>query len=418
MPAIRKSPTPANGGLDDGNDYTVAVDTEIEALWKCAPTWLVSVSGTNTITASSDSTVVGPIAAYARPMAFWLVPVADNTTGVQISIDGVGLVDLRDRDGNALQGGALKNGRPTPILYDGTRFRALLTSISTDMPSSVPDMILREEQATNVSAGTFSSGSFVTRALNTTVRNVLSGASLASSLFTLQPGTYFIQWSAPAFAVNLHQSRLFNVTDSTVVETGTSSQTPNATGATTISHGCAVVTLTSAKAFRIEHKCSTTQAANGLGIATNLGAKEVYSWVNVWKSGSLVAPGGLASFTNSLASDVSLNNTSNYFDGPSVAQGATGTWFASGTITLLDTVGAASMLVKLWDGTTVIASTEVTIGATANQPIAVSLSGIITAPAGNIRISARDGTTTTGVMKSNVSALGNKDSTITAVQIA
>src|SRR2546426_953355 len=40
----------------------------------------------------------------------------------------------------------------------------------------------------------------------------------------------------------------------------------------------------------------------------------------------------LTPITNSLGADVALNNTANYFDGPSVAQGTSGTWFASGTV--------------------------------------------------------------------------------------
>lgn len=416
MTAIRKTPTPTNGGLDDGNDFATAIDTEIEALWKCAPTWLTSVSGANSITASSDAALVGPIVSYARPMAFWLVPVADNTTGVQINIDGVGLVDIRDKDGNALQGGALKNGRPTLIVNDGTRFRAILTSLSSDFPSSVPDMILREEQTTNVSAGTFSSGSFVTRNLNTVVRNVLAGASLASNLFTLQPGTYLIQWSAPAVACGLHQTRLFNVTDSTVVETGTSNVSNNAAVyVASESHGIAVAILTSAKQFRVEHKCQATEATVGLGVATNLGAKEVYSWVNVWKSGSLVAPGGLASFNNVLGGDVNLNNAGLYFDGPSVAQGSTGTWFASGTVTVEDTAGAALIQVKLWDGTNVVATTSQQVNA-ANVPFSISLSGLLPNPPGNIRLSVNSSSTTSKIKFSFTGF--NHDSTITAVQIA
>lgn len=58
--------------------------------------------------------------------------------------------------------------------------------------------------------------------------------------------------------------------------------------------------------------------------------------------------------SNSLGADVPLNNTANYFDGPSVAQGTSGTWFASGTVTCKDTAGA-SFFAKLWDGASVLA---------------------------------------------------------------
>ena len=120
--------------------------------------------------------------------------------------------------------------------------------------------------------------------------------------------------------------------------------------------------------------------------------------------------------TNSLAGNVSLNNTSNYFDGPTVAQGTSGTWYVSGTVTVLDTSGAAAYFAKLWDGATVIASGRCD-SAAANQVITISLSGRIAAPAGNLRISVRDTSSTSGSILSNATS-NSKDSTITAYRIA
>jgi hypothetical protein len=119
-------------------------------------------------------------------------------------------------------------------------------------------------------------------------------------------------------------------------------------------------------------------------------------------------------FTNSLGSDVLLNNTANYFDGPSVAQGSVGTFFASGTVTIFDSA-TATISAKLWDGTTVIASTQTVILNTETvQPI--SLSGTLAGPAGNLRISVRDLTNTSGKILSNQSG-NSKDSTITVFRI-
>jgi hypothetical protein len=118
---------------------------------------------------------------------------------------------------------------------------------------------------------------------------------------------------------------------------------------------------------------------------------------------------------NSLAGDVPLNNTANYFDGPSVAQGASGTWFASGTVTVTDS-SIARIFAKLWDGTTVIASAEQRID-TAAGVYCLSLSGFIASPVGNIRISCRDVTNTTGKILFNDTS-NSKDSTITAYRIA
>lgn len=124
---------------------------------------------------------------------------------------------------------------------------------------------------------------------------------------------------------------------------------------------------------------------------------------------------GLGQLTNSLGADVALNNTANYFDGPSVAQGSTGTWFATGTVTLQDPAGAQNFYCKLWDGTTVMASgNAVSAAASARQTI--SLSGVLASPAGNLRISCRDPGATTGVMEFNRTG-NSKDSTITVFRI-
>jgi hypothetical protein len=124
----------------------------------------------------------------------------------------------------------------------------------------------------------------------------------------------------------------------------------------------------------------------------------------------------LSSLTNSLGADVALNNTANYFTGPTVAQGTSGTWFASGTVTLTDTAGAAFFYVKLWDGTTVIASGVVRTDV-ASAIDTVSLSGYLASPAGNIRISVRDVTSTSGAIKFNVSG-ESKDSTLSVFRTA
>lgn len=119
--------------------------------------------------------------------------------------------------------------------------------------------------------------------------------------------------------------------------------------------------------------------------------------------------------TASLGADVALNNTANYFDGPSVAQGTSGTWFVSGTVVAQGT-SAANYYVKLWDGTTVIASAAVYFGA-GGLPAPISVSGYISSPAGNLKISVRDINNTNGFIKYNVSG-NSKDSTITAIRIA
>lgn len=124
----------------------------------------------------------------------------------------------------------------------------------------------------------------------------------------------------------------------------------------------------------------------------------------------------MAPITNSLAGDVALNNTGTFFTGPSIAQGTSGTWFASGTVTLTDSGAAVNYEVKLWDGTTVISSAKVNADA-AGRIVTVALSGYLASPAGNIRISVKDLGATTGSIIANATGTG-KDSTLSAFRIA
>lgn len=124
----------------------------------------------------------------------------------------------------------------------------------------------------------------------------------------------------------------------------------------------------------------------------------------------------MSAITASLGGAVNLSNTGTYFDGPSIAQGAVGTWFVIGTVTVTDTVGVAQIHAKLWDGTTVISS-SMSLVAQINQFISITLSGFIASPVGNLRISCKDASSTSGAIANNSSGLG-KDSTITAIRVA
>ena len=123
----------------------------------------------------------------------------------------------------------------------------------------------------------------------------------------------------------------------------------------------------------------------------------------------------LTSLTNSLVADVLLNNTSLFFTGPQVAQGTSGTWQVFGQVTVVGLSTGSAYIAKLWDGATIIASGRLD-APNASQAGVLALSGVLANPAGNLRISVKDGGTTQGSIRANLSGEG-KDSTITAVRI-
>jgi hypothetical protein len=145
-----------------------------------------------------------------------------------------------------------------------------------------PYICIQDQKPISTQGGTFTSGSFQTRVLNTIVANDLFLASLASNQITLPAGTYRCRIEAPALKVDNHQARLQNVTDGLTLLLGTSAFS---TAATTDVTTCSVITgrfgLASAKTLEVQHRCLTTLATLGLGTAANF-STEIYTSAEFW----------------------------------------------------------------------------------------------------------------------------------------
>lgn len=134
-------------------------------------------------------------------------------------------------------------------------------------------------------------------------------------------------------------------------------------------------------------------------------------------TGTCTVAANLSTASNCLGANVSLNNISNYFDGPSMAQGTTGTWWASGTLTLNDTsVSASNFYCKLWDGVSVISSGNAIHNAAANNRTTITLSGFLASPAANIKISCRNVDSTSATIEFNRTG-DSKDACIYGMRI-
>lgn len=143
---------------------------------------------------------------------------------------------------------------------------------------SVPDVIIEDQKSIGTAGGTATSGSFPARTLNVLVRNSNTLAALASNQFTLPAGTYYIQWSAPAFAVSSHQTLIRNITDASIAGIG-SVEVSSVTTQTSSSGSC-VTTIAGSKVFELQHRVFNTQPANGYGVNAGF-STEVYSRVEI-----------------------------------------------------------------------------------------------------------------------------------------
>lgn len=184
--------------------------------------------------------------------------------------------------GDVIRGGASAWER----LALGTAAQVLMSD-GTDLifANNGQYLILADEKASGTNGGTFTGGAWQTRTLNTVRTNTISGASLASNQITLPAGTYRVNTRANALRVNLHQSRLQNITDTTTTLVGTTEITEQA-GAivanTSVIWG--TFTIASSKVFELQHRSQLTQLNDGFGQAASLGT-EVYAMVEIQRLG-------------------------------------------------------------------------------------------------------------------------------------
>lgn len=135
---------------------------------------------------------------------------------------------------------------------------------------------IENQQTSGTSGGTFTSGSWQTRVLNTEVSDTGNLASLSSNQVTLAAGTYLVWAVAQAGSVTSHQVRLQNVTDGTTLLTGLNALSTAAANSGNHAVLRGIITVAAGKALELQHRCQTTGTTTGFGLATSWGT-EVYA---------------------------------------------------------------------------------------------------------------------------------------------
>lgn len=141
---------------------------------------------------------------------------------------------------------------------------------------------LKDVKASGVSGGTFTSGSYQTRTLNT-IEGDSSIVSLSSNQFTLPAGKYGIEGSAIGYKVDSHKTIIYNTSDSTtdIIGSVEESAAVNTTGTRSFLMG--EIEITSSKTFELRHRCLTTRSTNGYGDSSSFGDNEIYSQIKITK---------------------------------------------------------------------------------------------------------------------------------------
>ena len=148
--------------------------------------------------------------------------------------------------------------------------------------------IIADVKAYNGAAGAFTNGAWRTRDLNTELDDPSNIVTIASNQFTLQAGTYLVEWAAPAYKVSRHSSRLQNITDSTTDAESASAYANDPELLVTVSMGAGIVTITTAKTFEIQHYSIVTNSTTaGFGVTSGIsGVNSVYTLVKIHKIGA------------------------------------------------------------------------------------------------------------------------------------
>ena len=141
---------------------------------------------------------------------------------------------------------------------------------------------VRDKKAVSVQGGTFTSGAWRTRDINDEQADVGEVCTVAGNQVTLLAGTYRCFVSAPAFQVHRHQARLYNVTDTSVVETGTSEISALDDSTQSRSFILGRFTLDATKVLEIQHRCQNTVASLGFGVACVF-TDEIYTVAEFWR---------------------------------------------------------------------------------------------------------------------------------------
>lgn len=254
-----------------------------------APAGTLSGTTLNATVVSSSLTSVGTITT-----GVWngtTIAIANGGTGQTTKVAAFDALSPMTTGGDLIYGGASGTGTR---LANGSSGQVLTSNGGTTAPSwqtftatSLPVAVLTDEQTSGTAGGTFSSGAWRTRVLNTKYDPNSIITSLSSNQFVLPAGTYHINAVAPAYAVNRHKAKLYNITDASDAVIGSSAYSTTGIADTDVetSDVIGIFTIAGAKTFEVQHQGQTTSTTNGFGIASSFSVVEVYTQVTITKIG-------------------------------------------------------------------------------------------------------------------------------------
>ena len=157
---------------------------------------------------------------------------------------------------------------------------AALTGISAGLFGNYA--ILLGTKSEGADGGTFTSGQWQVRDLNTEYYDPDSIVTLSNNIFVLNAGYYFIRFSATAHRVGTHKCVLFRESGTQTIFANGSSERLVTDGGSNRSEGVWRGQISGTVNLQIRHRCSDTRNNDGLGKASTADT-EVYTIVEIFK---------------------------------------------------------------------------------------------------------------------------------------
>ncbi len=306
--------TPASGTINGLASFTVTPTGALALVWWTGSTWYASID---------KIAIINELSALTAPAADDVLPIYDTsgTANFKITLENLfkvinlitaltapatgDKVAVFDADASAAKAITLENllkvvnaltedtapdaAADFLLTYDNSASAAKKTkpsSFGTQLnPFGTQLLHVRDEKTSGTEGGTFTSGAWQTRDLNTSLTNEITGASLGSDQITLPAGSYFVEASAPAFGNLIHQLRFRNVSDATTALLGQNVKAGSVDGnAGNLASVKGRFTIAAEKVFELQHRTTNTRNNDGLGAAAGFGT-EVYAEVLIWKVG-------------------------------------------------------------------------------------------------------------------------------------